>query len=163
MTAIFIYTCTGLTSLGLSHNRIGDNGALALADCLRSNRSLQSLVLSHNEIGIKGAETLVASLTQNRTLKALYLASVGKHDCCFVLSSDMDDIFACGCVYGCAYVFAVCVCMQMQNNLQDSVCERCIEVLSRHNFSLRTIDLHNNSMSGKALRKVNAWKLYTML
>ena len=35
------------------------------------------------------------------------------------------------------------------------MCERCIEVFSRHNFSLRTIDLHDNSMSGRALRKVS--------
>ena len=65
-----------LTSMGLSHNRIGDEGAQAIADMLRNNSSLEKLSLSANDITDEGGEPLIAALTQNTSLTTLLLAQV---------------------------------------------------------------------------------------
>ena len=65
---------TGLRSLGLADNRIGDEGAQSLSDLVRHNGTLEKLVLSNNHIRDVGAGQLIAALTQNSSLKALYLA-----------------------------------------------------------------------------------------
>ena len=46
---------TTITTLGLSHNGIGDEGATALGVALHHNTTLTTLDLSHNGIGDEGA------------------------------------------------------------------------------------------------------------
>ena len=65
-----------LLSLGLSCNKIGDEGAKALAEMLRNNQTIENLSLSSNQIGPDGGETLIASLCDNTTLSKLLLAQV---------------------------------------------------------------------------------------
>ena len=84
MSYLYAYVCCcykldcsiALLSLGLSHNRIDDDGAKELADMLRENRTLESLSLSANDIGEEGGTTLIAALTQNTGLRTLMLAEV---------------------------------------------------------------------------------------
>lgn len=44
--------------LCISKNRIGPQGAKALAECFKNMKSLQVLDLSHDEIGDQGIETI---------------------------------------------------------------------------------------------------------
>ncbi len=67
---------SGLLSLGLSDNCIGDMGASSLAELLIQTDTLQKLFLSGNNVHDEGGSKLVAALSQNRSLKGLYLAGV---------------------------------------------------------------------------------------
>lgn len=71
-----LFLSIALISLGLSHNRIGDDGAEALAEMLRENNTLESLSLSANDIGGEGGDKIIAALTQNTSLRSLMLAEV---------------------------------------------------------------------------------------
>ena len=55
-------TRTRLTSLDLSFNAIGDDGAQDLAKMLRTNKHLTWMDLSGNDIGQRGASALMASI-----------------------------------------------------------------------------------------------------
>lgn len=82
--------------MGLADNRIGDNGATALAELLRYTDTLQKLVLSGNDIHDEGGGTLVASLSQNTSLTGLYLAGVsgsGSRAMLIVISPIIFSIF----------------------------------------------------------------------
>ena len=46
---------TGLCSLGLADNRIGDEGAQSLSELVRHNDTLEKLILSNNHIRDIGA------------------------------------------------------------------------------------------------------------
>ena len=60
-----------LQQLNVSHNSIGDGGATALAEMLKENRTLQQLDVSSNSIGDVGATALAEMLKENGTLKQL--------------------------------------------------------------------------------------------
>ena len=62
-----------LTSLDLTGNEIGDDGAAVLGECLQSNTSLKKLSLDYNGIGADGAAALGECLKYNTSLKKLYL------------------------------------------------------------------------------------------
>ena len=64
---------TSLSSLDLSCNFIGDEGANSLAQALRVNTSLSSLDLSCNSIGDEGANSLAQVLRVNTSLFSLRL------------------------------------------------------------------------------------------
>ena len=64
---------TSLTSLHLSRNSIGAEGANSLSQALRVNTSLTSLDLSRNSIGDKGAKLLSQALRVNTSLTSLDL------------------------------------------------------------------------------------------
>jgi hypothetical protein len=57
----------------LGHNRIQDNGAIALAMALKVNRSITKLDLEYNRIGDAGVEALAIALQDNSTLEELNL------------------------------------------------------------------------------------------
>ena len=63
-----------LHELLLQGNRIGAEGAEALAAALTENGALEVLHLNGNPIGDRGAEALAATLPRCRGLRALYLA-----------------------------------------------------------------------------------------
>eukprot|EP00667_Euglena_gracilis_P022823 EG_transcript_25543 len=54
-------------------NHVGDKGALALSDGLKSNATLQFLGLWHNEVGDDGALALSKALQQNTALRSIDL------------------------------------------------------------------------------------------
>ena len=56
---------TSLTSIYLSVNEIGPQGAACIAEALRSNTTLRQLELGDNPMGAAGLKALVASLTHN--------------------------------------------------------------------------------------------------
>ena len=62
-----------ITTLNISANNIGDTGAAALAEMLRSNTTLERLDLSSNVIDYDGISALSAALADNTSLKALYV------------------------------------------------------------------------------------------
>jgi Ran GTPase-activating protein (RanGAP) involved in mRNA processing and transport len=58
----------------LNKNEITEDGARALADMLKLNKSLTDLSLNYNQIGNNGVRALCNALkTNNRSLKHLYL------------------------------------------------------------------------------------------
>ena len=63
-----------LRELLLQNNRIGADGAEALAAALADNAALEVLHLNGNPIGDRGAAALAAALPRCRGLRALYLA-----------------------------------------------------------------------------------------
>ena len=60
-----------LSSLDLTWNNIGDDGAKLIADALKDNHSVETLYLMHNNIGIDGAKLIVDALKINHSLKIL--------------------------------------------------------------------------------------------
>lgn len=69
-----------LKSLGMAYNRIGDDGAIAFAEALLKNSSLETLTLRANGIGQPGLEAILTALERrtqqgNGTLKSLTLFS----------------------------------------------------------------------------------------
>jgi NLR family CARD domain-containing protein 3 len=64
---------SSLLRLNLSWNCINDDGAISLADMLRSNAKLESLDLSNNAIGNDGFKALIDALPYDVALKELHL------------------------------------------------------------------------------------------
>ncbi|KAK5797001.1 hypothetical protein F5H01DRAFT_125986 [Linnemannia elongata] len=62
-----------LTTLALQYNSIGDNGAIALSEALKTNSTLITLELRDNSIGDNGAIALSDALKANSTLTILNL------------------------------------------------------------------------------------------
>jgi Ran GTPase-activating protein (RanGAP) involved in mRNA processing and transport len=54
--------------LDLSYNSIGDDGAKALAEALKTNSTLTTLDLQNNSIGPDGAKALAEALKTNSTV-----------------------------------------------------------------------------------------------
>ena len=69
-----------LQQLNLSRNKVGPEGAKALAGALERNNALQQLNLSKNEIGHEEAKALAVALATNNTLQelCLYWNSIGE-------------------------------------------------------------------------------------
>ncbi|KAL1511220.1 hypothetical protein AB1Y20_006033 [Prymnesium parvum] len=72
--AAALKTNTTLTSLLLSDNRIGAEGAKDVAVALKINTTLTSLHLRGNSIGAEGAREVAAALKANTTLTSLLLS-----------------------------------------------------------------------------------------
>ncbi|KAF9110697.1 hypothetical protein BGX30_007888, partial [Mortierella sp. GBA39] len=70
-------TNSTMTTLNLRHNRIEDNGAVALSEALKTNSTLTTLDLYYNSIGDNGAVALSQALKTNLTLTTLNLGSNG--------------------------------------------------------------------------------------
>lgn len=64
----------GLVHLDLSHNQIGDSGAIALGVTLKSHPSLRRVDVRSNSIGGSGANKLGQGLAQNSCLTSLDLS-----------------------------------------------------------------------------------------
>lgn len=65
---------TTLNTINLNHCRIGDTGALALAEALRDDLVVQQLYLCGNLITDKGVAAMASALRQNTMLQCLLLA-----------------------------------------------------------------------------------------
>ena len=62
-----------LKKIDLRHNKIGDEGANALAESLKTNSSLMFLLLSFNQIGPAGEHALLNALKMNSTISSTSL------------------------------------------------------------------------------------------
>ena len=60
-------------NLGDDNNNIGDEGCVALAEALKTNRTVHTLNLYHNHIGVQGCVALAEALKTNRTAHTLNL------------------------------------------------------------------------------------------
>lgn len=63
----------GCTELSLDDNNIGDSGAAAIAEALKSNTAVEKLWLNNNTIGDSGAAALAEALESNTALRWLFL------------------------------------------------------------------------------------------
>lgn len=63
-----------LRSLNLSENKIGDSGATAIGNALKTNAGLQKLDLAENPIGDAGAKAIATGLKTNKTIKKIFLS-----------------------------------------------------------------------------------------
>ena len=64
-----------IQELDLSNNSISDAGAVALAQALHHNSTMKELYLSNNSISDAGAVALAQALHHNSTMKELYLSN----------------------------------------------------------------------------------------
>ena len=64
---LFLLSCFGTA------NKIGDEGAKALAKALETNTTLEKMCLTVNKIGDEGAKALADALSMNTSLKMLTL------------------------------------------------------------------------------------------
>jgi hypothetical protein len=64
---------TTVTHVNLSHDAIGDEGAIALAAALKENATIRELHLSFNVIGDEGAVALARALTTHTSLTTILL------------------------------------------------------------------------------------------
>jgi Ran GTPase-activating protein (RanGAP) involved in mRNA processing and transport len=62
-----------VTEVDLSYNNIGDRGAIAFADLLRKNNSIQFISFAYNNIGPEGARALADALMFNMTVVSISL------------------------------------------------------------------------------------------
>ena len=76
--AEYISVTTSLTELNLFENNMGEDGGLAIAKALKSNRSL--LTLKSNYLGARGAKAMEEALKVNNVLKTLEAPSNGIDD-----------------------------------------------------------------------------------
>ena len=67
---------TTLKQLDIRNNNIGDKGAIALADSLKYNSAVRFIDLSYNKIGEKGIIALATAINQNTTLEFICLDEV---------------------------------------------------------------------------------------
>jgi len=65
---------TTLTTLVLTYNQIGSDGAQLLAEALKSNTTLTTVDIAGNKIGSDGVQLLVESLKSNTTLDTVDIA-----------------------------------------------------------------------------------------
>ena len=61
-----------LLGLVLNDNDVGDDGATAIAEGLKTNSALQSLDLNRNNVGDAGKAALLAVLEGHPSLKSIY-------------------------------------------------------------------------------------------
>jgi hypothetical protein len=66
-------TNTSITKIDLKSNEIGDSGAVALADALKTNTSITKIDLSSNTIGVSGAVALADALKTNTSVTTIDL------------------------------------------------------------------------------------------
>lgn len=57
-----------MASINLTNNKIGDDGAKAIAEMLKINKTLALVNLSYNGIGFEGAKAIVESLLNNKVI-----------------------------------------------------------------------------------------------
>lgn len=62
-----------LVAVNLNNNRLGDRGAIALADALRRNSALAALTLQKNGLGYKSGPAFLEALAHNSVLQHLDL------------------------------------------------------------------------------------------
>ena len=65
-----------LKHIVIKNNNIGDKGAIALADSLKYNTTVRFIDLSYNKIGEKGIVALATAIKQNTTLEFICLDGV---------------------------------------------------------------------------------------
>ena len=70
-----------LTSLNLSSNVIGDQGAAIMSDCIVSNTSLTSIDLSDNHFGTDGCKS-IASILSRGSFKAIRSLDLSHNSLC---------------------------------------------------------------------------------
>jgi Ran GTPase-activating protein (RanGAP) involved in mRNA processing and transport len=69
-----------LTTLDLENNKIGGEGAMAIAEALKVNAVMTTLDLGGNNIGVEGAKAIAEALKVNAVLTKLDIRANGMGD-----------------------------------------------------------------------------------
>ena len=72
--------CSALHYLSLQDTNCGEQGALAAAEILRSNNTLQTLYICYNSLGCKGVTYIAKALKSNKMLTFLHLTQTDCSD-----------------------------------------------------------------------------------
>ena len=64
-----------ITKIDISCNDIKDEGSIAIAQALQTNKTITEIKLSNNNIGVRGAEAIADALKINKIIKVLYLTN----------------------------------------------------------------------------------------
>ena len=67
---------TTLEQLAIQNHSIGDKGAVALAEAIKHNTTVRLIDLSHNKIGEEGIVALVEAIKQNATIELVILEGI---------------------------------------------------------------------------------------
>ena len=67
---------TTLEQLAIQDHNIGDKGAIALAEAIKHNTTVRLIDLSHNKIGEEGIVALVEAIKQNATIELVVLEGI---------------------------------------------------------------------------------------
>ena len=70
---------TTVVELNVSHNKIADEGAVAIIDCLKYNKTLKKLNLSQNTVGINGMTRILESIKIQMTTLSLEYIDLSKN------------------------------------------------------------------------------------
>ena len=74
---LFFQNSSRLKSLNLAWNGLGDEGTLAVADCIRNNHLIHTIDITSNRITPDGAYILSKGLEANETLQTLAVSFNG--------------------------------------------------------------------------------------
>ena len=75
MIVFFSQNSSRLKSVNLAWNGLGNEGALAIADCIRNNHLIHTIDISYNRITPDGAYILSKGPETNETLQILAVSS----------------------------------------------------------------------------------------
>ena len=67
---------TTLEQLAIQNHNIGDKGAVALAEAIKHNTTVRLIDLSHNKIGEEGIVALAEAIKQNATIELVVLEGI---------------------------------------------------------------------------------------
>ena len=126
-----------LDMLDLSHNNISDVGAIALAQALHHNSTLKGLSLSRNNISDAGATALAQALHHNSTLEKLYLSN-----------NNISDAGATGLAQALHHNSTLKGLSLSHNNINDIGATDLAQAL-HHNSTLERLYLHDNDDIGE--------------
>ena len=126
-----------LERLELSNNNISDAGAVALAQALHYNYALERLYLSNNNISDAGAVALAQALHHNSTLKKLYLSN-----------SNINDAGAGALVQALHHNSTLESLNLSTNNISDGGAVALAHAL-HHNSTLKELIVYGNDAIGK--------------
>jgi len=126
---------TALTYLDLSYNNIGDSGAAAIAEALKNNAALTELYLYNNTIGDIGAVAIAGALKSNIALTTLRMNN-----------NTIGDSGAAAIAEALKNNAALTELYLYSNNIGDSGAAALVEAL-KVNTAVRTLRLGNNNLT----------------
>ena len=159
---LFLKHFPNLQELFLMSNRIGNDGAKALADCLKHHTNLQTLLLDSNKIGSDGAKALADCLKHHTNLQTLDLSSneIGCDGAkaladCLKCLTNLQSLFLSSNNIGSDGAKALANCFKHHTNLQilylrsnniGSDGAKALADCLKHHTNLQTLDLDSNNI-----------------
>jgi len=109
-----------LTTVNLSYNGLSDDGAAALARCVRLNKTIRHLDVSNNRISAIGARVFAAGLKKNDCLEVLRVRLDSTSFCGRLLAICRSS--GCTVASGVVGIVVVSVCNRSQMRTSKCTC-----------------------------------------